>query len=99
MVAFIFPLSLNKCQYGIRAGQIFLSLTRFVKNINNICISTQVYYENRFNNLSNDTNYVLQISKLFCIYLVKVERFWLFGKRHLFRDRVSTIYLKPNFYS
>jgi hypothetical protein len=29
----------NKCHYGIRASQTFLSLTRFVENISNSCIS------------------------------------------------------------
>jgi hypothetical protein len=33
------PLSLFKCHYGVRADQIFLSLTKFIKNISNICIS------------------------------------------------------------
>ena len=41
------------------AGQTFLTLTRFVKNTCNIYISKQVYYENIFNDLPNDTNYVL----------------------------------------
>ena len=49
----------NKCNYGIRAGQTFLSLTRFVENISNGCISKLVYYKNKFNDLSNDTNHVL----------------------------------------
>jgi hypothetical protein len=47
---------LFKYRYGIRAGQTFLSLTRFIENSRNICISKEVYYENRFNDLSNDTN-------------------------------------------
>jgi len=29
----------NKCHYGMRPGQIFLSLFRFVENISNIYIS------------------------------------------------------------
>jgi hypothetical protein len=29
----------NKCRYGIYSGQTFSSLTRFVENISNICIS------------------------------------------------------------
>jgi hypothetical protein len=52
----------------IRAGQTFLSLTRFVEYIRNICITKYVYYENRFNDLSNDINYVLQIL-VFFVYI------------------------------
>ena len=35
----LLPPSQNKCRYGIRTGQTFLNLTRFVKNISNICTS------------------------------------------------------------
>jgi hypothetical protein len=37
--------------------QIFLSLTRFIINTINICISKYVYYENVFYNSSSDTYY------------------------------------------
>jgi hypothetical protein len=43
---------LFKYRYGIRAGQTFLSLIRFIENSRNICISKEVYYENRFNDVS-----------------------------------------------
>jgi len=62
------PLSLFKCRYGIRAGQTFLSLTRFIENSSNICISKEIYYEKIFNDLSNDANYVPQILIFSCIF-------------------------------
>ena len=43
----------------MRAGQTFLSLTKFIKNINNIYIFKYIYYKNIFDDLSNDTNYAL----------------------------------------
>jgi hypothetical protein len=42
--------------YDIRVGQTFLTLTTFIENISNICISKYIYYENRFKYLSNNTN-------------------------------------------
>jgi len=36
-----------------------LSFTSFEQNFSNIYISKLVFYENIFNDLSNDTNYVL----------------------------------------
>jgi hypothetical protein len=41
----ILPLSQNVCRYGIRAGQTFSSLPRFIENISNICISEILYYQ------------------------------------------------------
>ena len=62
----IIPLSHNK----IAIGLVLLKL-RFIENISIICISK--YYENIFNDLSNDTNYVQQIL-IFCyMYLIKIK--------------------------
>jgi hypothetical protein len=35
----VLPPTQNKCHYGKRADQILLSLTRFIENVTNICIS------------------------------------------------------------
>jgi hypothetical protein len=43
----------KKCRYVVHIDQFFLSLTRFIKNINNICFSKQVYYKKIFDTLSN----------------------------------------------
>jgi hypothetical protein len=53
------PLFQNKYRCGIGASQTFLCLTRFVENISNIYFFKWVYYENRVNDLSKDTKYVL----------------------------------------
>ena len=66
--------SLNNCRYGIRVDQTFLNLTKFIKNITIFFISKQIYYKNRFNDLSNDTNYILQILIFSGIYLVKAKK-------------------------
>ena len=71
----------SKFHYGTHAGQTFLNFTSFVENINNICISKWVYYENRFINISNDTNYVLQILIFSLMYLVKIEKVQIFEKQ------------------
>lgn len=48
--------ALKKCWYEAHVGQIFLGLTRFLENINNICISKYVDYENILEDLFNDIN-------------------------------------------
>ena len=46
-------MSFFKCRFDIYIGQIFLSLTKFVENINNIYFSKQVYYKHIFDAISN----------------------------------------------
>ena len=57
LVKWLLPPSQKESRYGMRAGQTFSTLTRFVENTCNIYISKYVYYESIFNNLPNDTNY------------------------------------------
>jgi hypothetical protein len=47
------------CRYAKHTGQTFLSLTRFVEILETL-VSSNKFYENRFNDLPNDdTNYDL----------------------------------------
>jgi hypothetical protein len=55
----VLPPSQNRSRYGMHAGQTFSALIRFVENAYNIYISKLIYYESIFNDLSNNTNYVL----------------------------------------
>ena len=50
----LLPPFLNNVDFSFHA----VSLTGFVENTCNICISKLIYYENRFNDLSNDINFV-----------------------------------------
>jgi hypothetical protein len=73
---------LFKYRYGIRVGQTFLSLTRFIENSRNICISKEVYYENRFNDVSNDTNYVPININIFLYIWSKLSTFDFSGSEN-----------------
>jgi hypothetical protein len=49
--------------YGVCIGQTLSNLTRFIKNISNICFSKEIYYKNMIDDLSND-RYVSKIKNI-----------------------------------